>query len=264
MREKSDHFYGAEGGQKALLLRAGVDASRRQRIQPSGTSATRKTFLILSITSLPLLTACVGSTVSTTLDTAALESPTQLQMAEDTYVSDFTTVNALPVPLRSPKSSELALTDDDAMPALNAVNAIAEGSEENAQAALAIEEDDVAGPETGENSGTPTQTAALSAAGATDDKAGVIVPAPSPAATVGTDTSTPSTRTATTATKQLAKKPVGFWGALFGGKPKKPNPAANTQVARVAPKTGVQNSLNNSGTGTSGGQTQFRAFRNWT
>lgn len=252
MRETSKHFCAEAMKSCSGSLPADVVAFDKQPSHLSAISAIRKTFVILSITTLPFMTACVGSTVSSTLDSAALESPTQLLGEEDAYVSDFTTVAALPVPARSPKSSQLALAGDDTIPALDAVNAIANGGAEDAQtdtqlAVTSSEEDEDTVAETRSTTNAESQTVALGTTGDTGVETGVNVPVPSPAAAVGSGGTSNATGTDTTATKQLAKKPVGFWGALFGSKPKKQMPASNTQIARATPNTAARTTASNSG-----------------
>ena len=161
-------------------------ATTEQKISRITASQPQRSLLSILICG-TLLSGCVGSTVSTTLETAALNSP---ESEETTFspesVDPNTQLTKIPVPVRSPVSSELALA-----PA-SQTTTVAEATSE------VIAE---------QSTQTPAQTVAAAK------------PTPSPAATLTKQTKPAEEQLASAAKPKTktAEKPTGFFAALFGG-----------------------------------------------
>jgi len=182
----------------------------------------------------PLLSGCVGSTVSSTLDSAALDSPTDLMSLDDGYESDFTTLSALPVPVRSPVSSQMSLASAETNPVVDAVNEVAGQAQPQDLAALQSQTEPV---QAGEAPAEPAdlRTAALAATEPAEKNpiTGSVTPAIAPE-------QTPTVQPA-------PKKPGGLLAALFGPRPKAPlaKKEKPTVIARANTEQGQPSAQSN-------------------
>jgi len=217
MRELVDHKH-QKAAREQRVGQAGPVSARMRADVPMGNSIRGKTVRGVLIAGLlagvPLISGCVGSTVSTTLETAALNSPTDLTLAEANYESDFSTLSALPVPIRSPQSHKLSLASTQTSPALEAVNLIAQDDQ----------------PSNNDNS--PLQTAMAESAGKVSDLQTLPdteTGSAEPTAITGSVTPVQTLKPSVTqpVTQPVAKKPGGLLAALFGNRQKTNQPPKN-------------------------------------
>ena len=205
MNQSSDQYIGALD--EPLIPRIKGNKSRSSKPE----SITKSKKIVATCLFGLMLSSCVGASVNNSLDVAALDAPQDItvQTLDQTALGDeqqIASTTVVPVPARSPISSQTALLPDDtSSKAIAATEKIIAESPQTAQSDEAVKIEQ------------PTQTASLEPQAAeTAPSSSVVRPVVPQEATV---------------TPKKTKKSGGIFGFLFGG-----NKSAPTRTASVEPQ----------------------------